>query len=52
MYVTYSDLIQIGIFICALVGLCCANLSRENENSRHYCNNDGCLIKQLFNLFR
>ena len=21
MYVTYSDLIQIGIFICALVGL-------------------------------
>ena len=22
MYVTYSDLIQIGIFICALVGLC------------------------------
>ncbi len=22
MYVTYSDLIQVGIFICALVGLC------------------------------
>lgn len=22
MYVTYSDLIQIGIFICAFVGLC------------------------------
>lgn len=22
MYVTYSDLIQSGIFICALVGLC------------------------------
>ena len=22
MYVTYSDLIQIGIFICTLVGLC------------------------------
>lgn len=22
MYVTYSDLIQIGIFICALVRLC------------------------------
>lgn len=22
MYVTYSDLIQIGIFICALIGLC------------------------------
>ena len=22
MHVTYSDLIQIGIFICALVGLC------------------------------
>ena len=22
MYVTYSDLIQTGIFICALVGLC------------------------------
>jgi hypothetical protein len=22
MYVTYTDLIQIGIFICALIGLC------------------------------
>ena len=22
MYVTYADLIQIGIFICALVSLC------------------------------
>ncbi len=22
MYVTYADLIQIGIFICTLVGLC------------------------------
>ena len=22
MYVTYSDLIQVGIFICALVGVC------------------------------
>ena len=22
MYITYSDLIQIGIFICTLVGLC------------------------------
>ncbi len=22
MYVTYEDLIQIGIFICALIGLC------------------------------
>ena len=22
MYVTYADLIQTGIFICALVGLC------------------------------
>ena len=22
MYVAYSDLIQIGIFICALVGMC------------------------------
>lgn len=22
MYITYSDLIQVGIFICALVGLC------------------------------
>ncbi len=24
MYVTYQDLIQIGIFICTLVGLCYA----------------------------
>jgi len=22
MYVTYSDLVQIGIFICTLIGLC------------------------------
>lgn len=22
MYVTYPDLIQVGVFICALVGLC------------------------------
>lgn len=22
MYITYSDLIQIGIFICSLIGLC------------------------------
>ena len=22
MYITYSDLVQMGIFICALVGLC------------------------------
>ena len=36
MYVTYSDLIQIGIFIVALVGLC-YTISRENKNSRHYC---------------
>lgn len=35
MYVTYSDLIQIGIFICALVGLC-YTIFKENENSRHY----------------
>ena len=41
MYVTYSDLIQIGIFICALLD-CVIQFSRENENSRHYCNNDGC----------
>lgn len=22
MYITYSDMVQTGIFICALVGLC------------------------------
>ena len=28
MYVTYSDLVQIGIFIVALVGLCYTNIKR------------------------
>ena len=31
MYVTYSDLIQIGIFICALLDLCYTNFSREKR---------------------
>ena len=35
MYVTYSDLIQLLMFIVALVGLC-YEISRINENSRHY----------------
>ena len=34
MYVTYSDLIQIGIFIVALVGLCYTVF--KEKNSRHY----------------
>ena len=29
MYVTYSDLIQIGIFIVALVGLCYAIFGKK-----------------------
>ena len=29
MYVTYSDLIQIGIFIVALVGLCYTILGKK-----------------------
>ena len=41
MYVTYSDLIQIGIFIVALVGLCYTIFGKK-ENSHHYCNSDGC----------
>ena len=40
MYVTYSDLIQIGIFIVALVD--CVTQSSGKEKSRHYCNSDGC----------
>lgn len=35
MYVTYSDLFQIGIFIVALVG-CAIQSFRGKENSRHY----------------
>lgn len=33
MYVTYADLIQIGIFIVALIGLCYA-IVKGKENSR------------------
>ena len=39
MNVTYSDLIQLLIFIVALVGLC-YEIFKE-KNSRHYCNSDG-----------
>ncbi len=38
--VTYSDLIQTGIFIVALVDYAIQS-SREKRNSRHYCNSDG-----------
>ena len=31
MYVTYSDLIQIGIFICTLVGLCYMNFKVKRK---------------------
>ncbi|MFQ9393028.1 MAG: putative holin-like toxin [Lachnospiraceae bacterium] len=31
MYVTYSDLIQIGIFIVALIGLCYTIFGRKNS---------------------
>ncbi|MFQ9150946.1 MAG: putative holin-like toxin [Blautia sp.] len=31
MYVTYSDLIQIGIFIVALIGLCHTIFGRKNS---------------------
>ncbi len=42
MYVTYSDLIQIGIFIVALVGLCYTIFGKRKY--RHYPNSDGCYI--------
>ena len=42
MYVTYSDLIQIGIFIVLCVGLCYT--ISGNSVSRHYPNSDGCYI--------
>ena len=32
MYVTYSDLIQIGIFIVALVGLCYREYEKISVN--------------------
>lgn len=35
MYATYAELIQIGIFIVALVSLC-YQIFREKEDSRHY----------------
>jgi len=38
--ITYSDLIQTGIFIVALVGLC-YTIFKGKRNSRHYCNSDG-----------
>ena len=41
MYVTYSDLIQIGIFIVALVGLR-YTIFGKRKYSRHYPNSDGC----------
>ncbi len=31
MYVTYSDLIQIGMFICTLIGLCYAIFHGERK---------------------
>ena len=31
MYVTYSDLIQIGIFIVTLIGLCYTIFGRKNS---------------------
>ena len=35
MYVTYQDLIQIGILVVALAN-CSTKFTREKENSRHY----------------
>ena len=50
MYVTYSDLIQIGIFLVSLVGLCYA-LFRANQPSvctglplKTYQNNERSII--------
>ncbi len=34
--ITYSDLIQTGIFIAALISLCYTIF--RGKNSRHYCN--------------
>ena len=36
MYVTYQDLIQIGILIVALANLI-YQVYKEKRNSRHYC---------------
>lgn len=33
MYITYSDMVQTGIFICALVGLCYTVF--KGKSSRH-----------------
>ena len=47
MYITYSDLIQSGIFIVALVGLCYTIFTRS-----HYCNRGGWSHKRLTVSFR
>ncbi len=36
MYVTYQDLIQIGILIAALISLF-YQIYKKKSNSRHYC---------------
>lgn len=40
MMIIYSELVQMDIFIVVLLD-CVAQFSRENGNSRHYCNGDG-----------
>ena len=41
MYVTYSDLIQIGIFIVALVGLCYTDFQGKTKIAATTANSDG-----------
>ena len=41
MYVTYSDLIQVRIFICALAGLCYTIFQGKRKIAAITANNDG-----------
>ncbi len=43
MYVTYAELVQIGIFIVALVGLCHTVFAGGTKIAAITRNNDGCL---------
>ena len=40
MYISYSDLVQTGIFIVALIGLCYTIFKGKKKCAAHYCNSE------------
>lgn len=40
MYISYSDLVQTGIFIVALIGLCYTIFKGKKKRAAHYCNSE------------